>query len=310
MSGKAPGKVAVVTGATRGCGRAIAVELGRLGATVFVTGRTTRERRSPIGRPETIEETAELVAAAGGRGIPVRCDFTSVSEVDALRDRIESEVDGRLDVLVDDVWGGDPFVDFGSAYWDSDLDRALSVVRNGVETHLIALHRLLPLLVRRPGGLVVEVTDGDNDDYVGAGIPYYLVKSGVRALGRALGAELAEHSCTGLAVSPGFLRSEAMLEHFGVTEENWRDAVTDPAIPDGPDFAVSETPYYLARGVAALATDPDVARLAGRTLASWTLMHTYGHTDLDGSRPDFGRWFREVHQAGRDPRTVDATAYR
>jgi NAD(P)-dependent dehydrogenase (short-subunit alcohol dehydrogenase family) len=292
------GKVAVVTGSTRGCGRAIAVELGRLGATVFVTGRTTRSSPSPMKRPETIEDTAELVEAAGGRGIPVRCDFTSVSDVDALRDLIESEVDGRLDILVDDAWGGDPFTDFESAYWESDLDDALTMVRNAVDTHLIALHRLLPLLVRRPGGLVIEVTDGDNDDYVGAGIPYYLAKCSVRALGRGLGAELAKVGCTGMAVTPGFLRSEAMLDIFGVSEANWRDAVSTSA---PVDFAVSETPYYLARGVAALAVDPDVARFAGQTVASWTLMHEYGFTDVDGTRPDFSRWMAATRPAASVP---------
>jgi NAD(P)-dependent dehydrogenase (short-subunit alcohol dehydrogenase family) len=310
MNGSLEGKVALVTGSTRGCGRALAVELGRAGATVFVTGRTTREYASPMKRPETIEETAELIQQVGGRGIPVRCDFTHVSDVDALRARIESEVDGKLDILVDDVWGGDPFVDFSNAYWESDLDKALTVVRNGVDSHLIALHRLLPLLVHTPGGLLIEVTDGDTDDYVGAGIPYYHVKSSIRALGRALGAELAKHGCTGLAVTPGFLRSEFMLDHFGVTEENWRDAVNDPKIEHGADFALSETPTYLARGVVALATDPNVERFAGQTLASWTLMHTYGFTDLDGTQPDWGRWFAEVHQAGRDPRTVDPAPYR
>ncbi|MFE0020023.1 SDR family NAD(P)-dependent oxidoreductase [Amycolatopsis sp. NPDC059021] len=295
------GKVAVVTGATRGCGRAIAVELGRLGATVYVTGRTTRTTSSPMKRAETIEDTAELVDAAGGKGVAVRCDFTSVSDVDALRARI---TDG-IDILVDDVWGGDPFADFESPYWESSLDDALTLVRNAVETHLIALHRLLPLVVRRPGGLVLEITDGDNDDYVGAGIPYYLAKCGIRALGRALGAELAKHGCTGLAVSPGFLRSEAMLDLFGVTEETWRDAVGKSA---PVDFAISETPAYVARGVAALATD--AARFAGRTLASWTLMHEYGITDVDGSRPDFGRWMAEVHKAGVDPATADPALFR
>jgi NAD(P)-dependent dehydrogenase (short-subunit alcohol dehydrogenase family) len=161
------------------------------------------------------------------------------------------------------------------------------MVRNAVDTHLIALHRLLPLLVRRPGGLVIEVTDGDNDDYVVAGIPYYLAKCSVRALGRGLGAELAKVSCTGMAVTPGFLRSEAMLDVFGVSEANWRDAVSTSA---PVDFAVSETPYYLARGVAALAVDPDVARFAGQTVASWALLHEYGFTDVDGTRPDFSRW--------------------
>ncbi|OZM72754.1 short-chain dehydrogenase [Amycolatopsis antarctica] len=307
-SGELAGRTVVVTGATRGCGRAIAVELGRLGATVYVTGRTTRDSASPINRPETIEETAELVDAAGGRGIAVRCDYTSVSDVDALRERIESEADGRVDILVDDIWGGDPFVDFASAYWESELETALSVVRNGLETHLIALHRLLPLVVAA-GGLVLEVTDGDNEDYVGAGIPYYLVKSGIRSIGRALGTELAKHGCTGLTVTPGFLRSEAMLDHFGVTEQTWREAV-DPTDPERAAFAVSETPHYLGRAVAALATDPEVGRHAGQVLASWTLMHTYGFTDLDGTRPDFGRWLAEVHAVGADPATVDASAFR
>ncbi|WP_116100608.1 SDR family oxidoreductase [Amycolatopsis thermalba] len=299
-------KTVLVTGATRGCGRAIAVELGRGGATVYVTGRTTRESASPMKRSETIEETAELVDAAGGRGVPVRCDFTSVADVDALRSRVEAEA-GGLDVLVDDVWGGDPFVDFERPYWESSLDDALTLVHNALDTHLIALHRLLPLVVRRPGGIVIEVTDGDDDEYVGAGIPYYLAKCGVPALGRALGAELAGKGCVGLSVTPGFLRSEAMLDLFGVTESNWRDAVAGAG---GPDFAVSETPYYLARGVAALVADPEVARFAGKTLASWTLMHEYGVTDTDGTRPDWGRWYAEVHKAGKTPAEVDPAPYR
>lgn len=305
MTGLA-GKVAVVTGATRGCGRAIAVELGRAGATVYVTGRTTRARTSPMGRAETIEETAELVDAAGGRGVAVRCDFANVADVDALAGRIKSEVDGRIDVLVDDVWGGDPYTDFANSYWESSLDSALAMVRGGLETHLIALHRLLPFVAATPGSLLVEVTDGEDEEYVGAGVPYYLVKSGVRAIGRALGADLAAGDSTALSVTPGFLRSEAMLDLFGVTEDNWRDAITGERL----EFAVSETPAYLARGVVALATDPDVRRFAGATLASWTLARIYGIDDVDGSRPDFGRYFAEVHQAGIDPRTVDMATFR
>jgi NAD(P)-dependent dehydrogenase (short-subunit alcohol dehydrogenase family) len=309
MNESLTGKVAVVTGATRGCGRALAVELGRLGATVYVTGRTTRTSSSPMKRAETIEETAELVGAAGGRGVPVRCDFTSVADVDALRARIEADGHDRLDILVDDVWGGDPFSGIPSytSYWESDLDDGLYLVHNALDTHLVALHRLLPLVVRRPGGLVIEVTDGDTDDYVGAPLPYFLAKCGVRAIGRALGAELAGHGCTGLTVTPGFLRSEAMLEAFKVTEDTWRDA---PGKTAPPDFAVSETPTYLGRGVAALVTDPDVSRFAGQTLASWTLMHEYGFTDVDGSRPDFGRWLTEVREAGLDPATTDPTPFR
>ncbi len=306
MTESLSGKVAVVTGATRGCGRAIAVELGRLGATVYVTGRSTRESVSEMRRHETIEETAELVDAAGGRGVAVRCDFTSVPDVDGLHRQIESE-SGALDILVDDVWGGDPFVDFDSAYWESNLDDALHVVHNAIDTHLIALHRLLPLVVSRSGGLVVEVTDGDSDDYVGAGLPYFVAKCGVRAIGRALGTELAKHGCTGLTVTPGFLRSEAMLEIFRTTEQTWQHAVGTTA---PVDFAVSETPSYLGRGVAALSTDPHVSRFAGQTLASWTLMRTYGFTDVDGTRPDFGRWMREVREAGFDPGAVDPSPFR
>lgn len=299
------GKVAVVTGATRGCGRAIAVELGRAGATVYVTGRSTRETTSPMKRPETIEETAELVEVAGGKAVPVRCDFTSVSDVDALKARIESEVDG-VDILVDDVWGGDMYFHFDAPFWETPLEDALSLTHNALDTHLIALHKLLPLVVARRG-LVLEVTDGDNDDYVGAGLPYYLAKCGIRALGRALGVELKKNGCVGLAVTPGFLRSESMLDIFEVTEATWRDAVGKLA---PVDFKISETPYLLARGVAALAQDTDVARFAGQTLASWTLMKEYGYTDIDGDRPDFGRWLTEVRNTGKDSATTPPDDYR
>jgi NAD(P)-dependent dehydrogenase (short-subunit alcohol dehydrogenase family) len=303
------GKVAVVTGATRGCGRALAVELGRHGATVYATGRTTRASSSPMKRPETIEDTAELIDAAGGQGVAVRCDFTSVDDVDALRARIEADGHDRLDILIDDVWGLDPFFDFpdDKQFWEGELDKSLYLVHNALDTHLIALHRLVPLVVKKPGGLVIEVTDGENDDYVGAGIPYFVAKCGVRAIGRALGVELAKYGCTGLTVTPGFLRSEAMLETFKVTEETWREA---PGKTAPIDFIVSETPTYLARGVAKLATDPDVSRFAGRTLASWTLMHEYGITDVDGTQPDFARWVAEVRETGLDPATADANRYR
>jgi NAD(P)-dependent dehydrogenase (short-subunit alcohol dehydrogenase family) len=164
---------------------------------------------------------------------------------------------------------------------------------------------LLPLVVRN-SGLVVEITDGDDETYQGAGLGYYLVKSSMRALGRALAGELDGTGCTALAVTPGFLRSESMLENFGVTEANWREAV------DKVDahFAMSETPHYLGRAIAALASDPEVARFNGKTTASWTLMHEYGFTDIDGTRPDWGRWYEEIVVPGKDPKTVDATAYR
>lgn len=298
------GKVAAVTGATRGAGRAIAVELGAAGATVFVGGRTTREHKSPIGRDETIEETAELVTAAGGRGIAVRCDFTVPADVDAFRDRIQAEADGRLDVLVDDVWGGELDTEFG-VFWEQDLERQLRMWRNSVQAHLVTLHRLLPLLVREPGGLLVEVTDGDSDEFYSGSLAYDSVKVAIRRFGTVMARELEPHGATSVAVTPGFLRSEQMLEHFGVTEENWRDAIAED-----PHYAMSETPHYVGRGIVALAADPDRHRFTGKALASWTLMREYGFTDLDGSRPDWGRWYEEVFKAGVDPTTVDASKYR
>ena len=295
--------VAVVAGATRGAGRGIAVELGARGATVWVTGRSTRAGRSEMGRPETIDETAELVDAAGGRGIAVRCDHTDPADVDDLRRAIEERSGGRLDVLVNDVWGGDALVE-GGPFWEHDLDKGLRAWRNSVESHLVTSHRLVPLMVARGRGLVVEVTDGDRDDYRGS-LFYDLVKASVIRLARAQAEELAPHGVVALAITPGFLRSEAMLEHFGVTEETWRDGVaTDP------HFALSETPRYVGRAVAALAADPDVGRVRGRALASWGLAREYGFTDVDGSRPDWGRWFEEVYLAGRDPRAVDPAPYR
>lgn len=277
------GRVALVAGATRGCGRAIAVELGALGATVYGSGRTTRDERSEMDRPETIEDTAELVDAAGGTGIAVRCDHAVGADVAALVDRIRAE-HGRLDVLVNDVWGGDPFTRWVKGVWEHPLDDTLRIVRNGIETHLITAHHALPLLIETGDGLVVEVGDGK------AGVPfrgvvaYDHVKEAVVRLGFSLAAELRPYGATALSVTPGFLRSEAMLEHFGVTEATWRDA----SDAHGGYFRYSETPHLLGRGVAALAADPDRARFAGQCLGSWDLMHTYDFTDADGERPDWG----------------------
>ncbi len=297
------GKVAAVTGATRGAGRAIAVELGAAGATVFVGGRSTRAAKSPIGRDETIEETAELVDAAGGRGIPVRCDFTAAADVDAFRARIESEADG-LDILVDDVWGGEADVEF-APFWEQDLDKQLRMWRNGMESHLVTLHRLIPLLIARPGGLLVEMTDGDDDEHYSGMLAYDAVKASIRRFGKVLAKDLGKYGTTSVAVTPGFLRSEQMLAHFGVTEENWRDAIAQV-----PHYAVSETPRYVGRGVAALAADPERHRFTGRALASWTLMREYGFTDVDGSQPDWGRWSDDVVKPELDPTAVDASKYR
>lgn len=302
--GDLTGRVAVVAGATRGAGRAIAVALGACGATVWCTGRSTRSGRSEMDRPETIEGTAERVDAAGGRGVPVRCDHADPAQVGALRERLLAEEGGRLDVLVNDVWGGDHLVSWEGPFWEHDLERSLRAVRNGLEAHLVTSHLLVPLMAARGAGLVVGMTDGERDDYRGS-LYYDLVKAAVVRLARAQAAELGPRGVTVVALTPGFLRSEAMLDHFGVDEDRWREAVaTDP------HFALSESPAYVGRAVAHLAADPDRARLAGRALSSWGLAREYGFADADGSRPDWGRWFDDVVAAGADPRAADPAAYR
>ncbi|MFG2651377.1 SDR family oxidoreductase [Streptomyces sp. NPDC048436] len=297
-------KVAVVSGATRGCGRAIAIELGALGATVFAAGRSTRSRRSEMNRPETIEETAELVSKAGGTGIAVRCDFLNQEDVNALRDRIVAETGGQLDVLIDDVWGGDPFIDWDTPFWEQDVERSVGAWRNGLETHLRALHTLLPLLTDKPGGLVVEVTDGETDGNSGS-LVYDQVKAGVRRLALGLSEQLPKYGGTALAATPGFLRSEAMLDHFKVTEKNWRAGITTD-----PNFVLSETPHLLGRGIAALAADDNRARWNGRITTSHALADAYQADDLDGSRPDWPRWLKDVVFGGLDPAQVDPAGYR
>ncbi len=287
-------RVAVVAGATRGAGRGIAVELGAAGATVYVTGRSTRAGRSAMDRPETIEETAELVAAAGGRAIAVRVDHADPAQVRALRDRIADEQDGRLDVLVNDIWGGDPLTEWSAPFWEHSLDNGLALLRQAVETHVITSHQLVPLLVRRGAGLVVEVTDGVDDDYRGS-LFYDLAKASAIRLARGQAAELGPRGVTAVALTPGFLRSEAVLDHFGVTAETWQDAVRRDR-----HFAASETPRFVGRAVAALAADPDVARWNGQGLSSWQLAREYDFDDVDGRRPDWGAHFAE-HVAGVRP---------
>ncbi|WP_190214657.1 SDR family oxidoreductase [Kitasatospora indigofera] len=285
------GRVALVAGGTRGGGRGIAVELGAAGATVYVSGRSSAAGRSELGRAETIEGTAERVTAAGGRGIPVRTDHSRPEEVRALVDRIAAEQDGRLDVLVNSVWGGDPLTDWEHPLWEQDLDRGLRLLRQAVETHVITSRFALPLLVARGSGLVVEVTDGNTARYRGSFF-YDLAKSAVIRLAVAQAAELKPYGVAAVAITPGFLRSEAMLEHFGVTEENWRDGASQD-----PNFAYSETPAYLGRAVAALAADPAVLARTGRALATWDLYKEYGFTDADGSRPDFAaHWAAELEE--------------
>jgi NAD(P)-dependent dehydrogenase (short-subunit alcohol dehydrogenase family) len=286
VPGALEGKVAVVAGGTRGAGRGISIALGELGATVYVTGRSTREQLSPMRRPETIEETAELVTEAGGEGIPVRVDHTEPIEVQALAARLE-----RLDLLVNDVWGGDPLVRWGEPFWKHPLPDILQLQRQAIETHLITSWHLVPLMVERGSGLVVEITDGVGSEYRG-NLPYDLVKATVIRLALAQAGDLREHGVAAVAVTPGFLRSEAMLEHFGVTEDNWREGA-EKDLPHAEHFIASETPRFVGRAVASLAADPNVMEKTGRALSSWTLSREYGFTDLDGSRPDWGRYAQE-----------------
>ncbi|WP_030664406.1 SDR family oxidoreductase [Streptomyces rimosus] len=307
--GPLTGRVALVAGATRGAGRAMAVELGRAGATVYVTGRTTREHISEVGRSaETIEETAELVTAAGepsgGTGIAVPTDHLDPAAVRALTERVDRE-QGRLDILVNDLWGGDVHVEWGKKMWEHDLEKGLRVLRLGVESHIVTSSLALPLLIRRPGGLVVEVTDGTAEFNRRYREPFYydLAKSAPIRMAKGLAEELPEYGCTAVCVTPGWLRSEAMLDtHFKVTEENWRAGCAQ-----NPHFAISETPVFVGRAVAALAADPEVARFNGQALSSGGLAKEYGFTDVDGSAPDAWRYITEVEQEGKP---ADTTGYR
>jgi NAD(P)-dependent dehydrogenase (short-subunit alcohol dehydrogenase family) len=305
MNADLEGRVALVAGATRGAGRGTAVALGEAGATVYCTGRTTRERRSEYDRPETIEETAELVAAAGGEGIAVAVDHLEPAQVESLVQRIDAER-GRLDVLVNDIWGGERLFEWDKAVWEHDLDKGLRLLRLAVDTHLITSHFALPLVIRRPGGLVVEMTDGTreyNDENYRVNAFYDLAKASALRLAFAQGKELEPHGCTAVALTPGWLRSEMMLENFRVTEENWRDAAAFQ-----PHFAaISESPRFVGRAVAALAADPDVMRRNGGSFSSGGLAREYGFTDLDGSRPDCWRYLVEVQDAGKP---ADPTGYR
>ncbi len=291
------GKIALVAGATRGAGRAIAVQLGAAGACVYVTGRTTRERVSEVGRAtETIEETAELVTAAGGEGIAVPADHLEPEQVRAVVERIDRE-HGRLDILVNDVWGGNHLLDFQTKMWDIDLDRGLRMIDLGMRSHIITSSCALPLLVRQPGGLVVEVTDGTAESNKGFRENYYydLAKYAPIRMALALAEDLKSVGGTAVAVTPGFLRSEEMLDHFGITEENWREGIKHER-----HFALSESPLYVGRAVAALAPAPRRARGSGPSLSSGQLAKAYGFTDADGSRPDV--WaFMAQEAAGAEP---------
>ncbi|MFB9274697.1 SDR family oxidoreductase [Cohnella cellulosilytica] len=281
------GKVAVVAGATRGAGRAIAIALGEAGAIVYVTGRSVRGAPSDLARPETIEETAELVSARGGRGIPVRVDHTEAEQVKALFARIADEQAGRLDILVNDIWGGEKLTEWGTPYWEGSLDKALLMQRRAVHSHMITSYYGAPLLVKRGEGLIVEVTDGFDYRYRG-NLPYSLAKVSVIHLAEALASELRPHGIAAVSVTPGFLRSEEMLDYFGVTEDNWRDAAAKD-----PHFLQSETPFFLARGLVALAADPDLPSKSGKAYTSWGLSDEYGIEDVDGRHPHWGNYAAE-----------------
>jgi NAD(P)-dependent dehydrogenase (short-subunit alcohol dehydrogenase family) len=297
------GKVALVAGATRAAGRGIAVELGAAGATVYCTGRSTRQGRSEMDRPETIEETAELVDAAGGRGIAMRVDHLVPGEVQALVARIADE-QGALHVLVNDIFGATR-IEWNKTVWESDLDYGLHMLRLAVDTHAITSHFALPLLLATPGGLVIEVNDGTaeyNDRHYRNSFFYDLAKAAVQRMGFSLGHEVRPHGATALSLTPGWMRSEAMLDEFGVSEANWRDAIARI-----PGFAISETPAYTGRAVVALARDPQVARWNGQALSSGHLARVYGFTDLDGSQPDAWRYMLD----GQDTRNPsDVAGYR
>ena len=273
-----------MAGATRGAGRGIARMLGAAGATVYCTGRSVRGRPATPGRTETIEETAERVTAEGGRGIAVRTDHTVEAEVEELFARVRSD-SGRLDVLVNDIWGGDALTEWGSPFWKLSIAKGQTLFERAVHTHIITSRHGAPLMVEQGSGLIVEVTDGDTLGYRG-NLFYDLAKNAVIRLALGMAADLHAHRVTALAITPGFLRSEAVLDHFGVTEENWRDAI-------GKDlyFAASETPCFVGRAVAALAADPDVGEKSGGLFSSWDLAREYGFTDVDGRQPHWGSFF-------------------
>jgi NAD(P)-dependent dehydrogenase (short-subunit alcohol dehydrogenase family) len=303
MARSLTGKVALVAGATRGAGRGIAVQLGAAGASVYVTGRTTRSERSEMNRAETIEETARLVDEAGGRGIAVQVDHLVPDQVKDLVARIESE-QGGLHVLVNNIWGATK-MEWNKTVWESTLSLGLHTLRLAVDTHAITSHFALPLLIKTPGGLVVEVTDGTaeyNATNYRVSFFYDLAKAANLRMAFALAHELKPYGATAVALSPGWLRSEAMLEAYRVTEANWREATQV-----SPHFAISESPAFVGRAVAALAADTDVSRWTGQSLSSGQLARVYGFTDLDGSQPDAWRYVPEVQDAGKP---ADTTGYR
>src|SRR5580700_8137020 len=302
------GKIALVAGATRGAGRGIAIALGEAGATVYCTGRSSRrsgpatlsgEARNSKARPETIEETAELVTAAGGNGIAVRVDHTEPADVRKLVARIKRQHKG-LDILVNDVWGGDNLTEWGKTFWTVNLENGLRMLKQAIHSHIITAHYAVPLMLGRRGGIIFEITDGDAFYYRG-NLFYDLVKISVIRLAFAMSRELRKRGIAAVALTPGFLRSEAVLEHFGVSEANWKNAAkkkrgNSENQNDAPsDFMVSESPRYIGRAVVALAADRQVSKKSGRVFSSWALAREYGFTDIDGTQPHWGNYARKKY---------------
>ncbi|MFD0677493.1 MULTISPECIES: SDR family oxidoreductase [unclassified Paenibacillus] len=281
------GKVAVVAGGTRGAGRGIAVMLGEAGATVYVTGRSVRGNPSSMGRVETIEETAEMVTAQGGQGIPIRVDHTVEDEVKELFERVKREQNGNLDLLVNDIWGGDSLTEWGQTFWEHSLSDGLLIQQLAVQSHMITSFYAAPLMVEKKKGLIIEITDGFDYRYRG-NLYYSLAKVSVIHLAASMAEELRPYNVTALSLSPGFLRSEAMLDYFGVTEANWQDGVKKD-----PHFIMSETPFYIGRAVAALAADPEISKKNGMITTTWGLSDEYGFKDVDGRHPHWGNYAEE-----------------
>lgn len=281
------GKIAVVAGATRGAGRGIACMLGEAGATVYCTGRSTRGNpASGTNRPETIEETAEMVTAYGGKGIAVRTDHSDDEQLKALFDRIAKD-EKKLDILVNDVWGGDVLTSWGKPFWETDIPNGFKMLQQAINTHILTSKYAIPLMIPAGSGIIIEITDGDGYFYRG-NLFYDLVKTSIIRLAFGMSEELTEHRITSLALTPGFLRSEAMLEHFGVTEANWKEGTKVD-----PNFIASETPYFVGRAAAALAADPEIFTKTGRVYSSWNLSDEYGFSDIDGNQP---HWRKYVEQ--------------
>ena len=276
------GQIAIVAGATRGCGRGIARGLAEAGALVYCTGRSVPGQPSPYGRPETIDETAEMIAAEGGKAVAARVDHTVEAEVANLIARVVRQ-HRRLDIVVDCVAGEEPLMKQWGSFWQADLTHADTVFRQALTSHIITAKHAAIAMVKRRRGLIVEVTESD---IMGAGgnPMSSTVKVALKMLALNLAAELKPHGVSAVSATPGFLRSEAMLDGLGVTEANWRDAGKRDA-----NFLESESPLFLGRGIAALAADPEVLKASGQLLSSWALGRKYGVTDYDGRRPDWGR---------------------